>query len=239
MLVIIIVIKLMVAFHVIIITLETLRKQLLSTFIVFLLILDYRLSEVSMDLHTITLIARCIRKRIGNLGLQHIHHLSHWTNQTIETISFRYSDLSFKHFNHFFNGKLNRSSRVPHIVNDHIEEYLRILKFYFKLLNFLPMIFLQLSNFILENLILLLTYNCHFQIVELLKLKQFLTRNSVRISLPIIFDDSIIYSLQFSKTVEIFGLAGCHVFGNLLVEYGSNFLRYTVFRSPKVTQVSL
>jgi hypothetical protein len=218
MLVIIIVIKLMVAFHVHIITLETLREQLLNTFIIFLLILDYRLSEVSLDLHTITLIARSIRERIGNLGLQHIHHLSHWAYQTIETISFRYSDLSFKHFNHFFNGKLNRRSRVPHIVDDHIEKYLRILKFYFKLLNFLPMIFLQLRNFILEDLVLLLTYNGHLQIVELLKLKQFLTRNAVSISCRWIFDNTIIYSLKLTKAVEIFGFVGCHVFGNLLAK---------------------
>jgi hypothetical protein len=80
------------------------------------------------------------------------------------------------------------------------------------------MIFLQLRNFILEDLVLLLTYNGHLQIVKLLKLKQFLTRNAGSISCPLIFDDGIIYSLKLTKPVEMFGLAGCHVFGNLLVK---------------------
>jgi hypothetical protein len=55
-------------------------------------------------------------------------------------------------------------------MNDHIKEYFRILKLNFQLFNFLTMIFLKLSNFFLEHLILLLTDNDHLEIVELLKL---------------------------------------------------------------------
>ena len=169
MLIVAIVIELMVAFHVHIITLEPLWKKLLWSIRFFLIILDLWLynSAFTLNLHEITL-TRCIQERVRNLWLQYTHHLSHRTNHTIEAVSFGYSYLSFKHSNHFFDSKLYRSSRISHIVNYHIEEYLRILKFDFKLLYIFAVILLQLRNFFLKHLVLLLTCSYHLQIVELL-----------------------------------------------------------------------
>ena len=171
MLIITILIKLVVAFHVH--TLEALWEELLWNIRAFIFVLDdwlYNSALLPLDLHTITLVSRCIRERISNLRLQHLHHMSHRTDHAIKTVSFWYSNLPLKQFNHFLYSKFYGSSRVSHIMNDHIEEYFRILKLNFQLFNFLTMIFLKLSNFFLEHVILLLTDIDHLEIVELLKL---------------------------------------------------------------------
>jgi len=164
MLVITIVIELMVAFCNYIVTcLETLWEELLWHIRVIVITLDYRLlySRLFLDLHGVTPITRCIRKRIGNLGLQHVHHLSHWSNHAIQAVSLWQFNFPFKHFNYLLDCKLDWSSRVSHIMNDHIKEYFSILKLDFELLYFLSVIFLQLSNLFFKHLILLLTDNDH------------------------------------------------------------------------------